>query len=75
MCEVLTMAQIEERYDGEWVLLEDPDVVDDQQVVGGKLLWHSKDKDEVYRRARQLRPRHWAVFYIGTVPDDVVIVL
>ena len=75
MCDVLTMAEIEERYDGEWVLLEDAQADDVDQVTGGKLLCHSKDRGEVYRKARELRPKHWAVFYVGTIPEDTVIVL
>lgn len=75
MDQILTMAEIEARYDGEWVLLEDPEVTDMQEVKRGKLLWHSKDRDEVYRRALELKPRHSAVLYVGTIPEEPVIVL
>ena len=37
MDEVLTMKEIKERYDGEWVLLEDPVKNDRNQTVRGKL--------------------------------------
>jgi hypothetical protein len=39
------------------------------------VLWHSKDRDEVYRKARELRPEHGAILYVGELPDDAAVVL
>jgi hypothetical protein len=74
--EVLTKAEIEARFKDEWVLLGDPEV-DPQTdtVAGGKVLAHSKDRDEVYRQAIALRPRYSAVLYTGTIPDGTAVVL
>ena len=76
MGEPMSMSEIEAQFDSEWVLLEDPDFDEPtSQVKGGTLLWHSKDRGEVYRRALELRPKHSAVLYIGKIPEDIVIVL
>jgi hypothetical protein len=75
MSDTLSIAEIESRFDGEWVLLEDPQVNKQMEVLGGKVLAHSKDRDEVYQKAVELRPKHSATLYLGTVPDDTVIVL
>ena len=75
MCEVLTMAEIEERYDGEWVLVGDPDLDDALRVKSGEVLCHSTDRDEVYRKAVELRPKHAAFLYLGSIPDGTVVVL
>jgi hypothetical protein len=73
--EILTLAQIEVRFQAEWVLIEDPDTGDGLTVKGGAVRWHSKDRDEVYRKAIELRPRRFAVLYTGKMPKDTAIVL
>lgn len=75
MSEVLTVDEIESRYDSEWVLLEDPVTDETLRVLEGKVLCHSKDRDEVYRTAKELRPRSSAILFTGEFPDDEVIVL
>jgi hypothetical protein len=72
---VLTIAQIEKRYDGEWVLVGDPDVDDSNEVRSGKMLAHSKDRDEVYRAGVELRPKSSAILYLGEFPEDTAIIL
>src|SRR5689334_17952314 len=46
MADSLTRDEIQSRFDSEWVLLEDPQLNEYQEVIGGKVLWHSKDRDE-----------------------------
>ncbi len=75
MDEVMAMADILARFESEWVLLEDPETEDSLEVKGGKVLWHSQDRDEVYRKAQELAPTHAAIVYTGTVPDEVVVIL
>lgn len=75
MSETLTFSEIQSRFDSEWVLLESPETGEDLQIKKGTVLCHSKDRDEVYRKARQLRPRHSAILYTGFLPDETVVVL
>ena len=75
MKEILSFSEIKKWYDGEWVLIADPETYDDLSIKQGVVLWHSKDRDEVYRKARQIRPSHSAILYTGKLPDDVAIVL
>ena len=51
MSEVMTREELEARFDSEWVLLEDPEVDEQSRVVRGRVVCHSKDRDEVYRKA------------------------
>lgn len=39
------------------------------------MLYHSKDRDEVYRKAISLRPARAAVLYTGAIPEGTAIVL
>jgi hypothetical protein len=70
MVDTLSITEIEEKYPSEWVLLEDPDTDDDLKVQSGKVLWHSPDRDEVYQKAIELRPKHAAFLYTGIVPQE-----
>lgn len=73
--ELLTLAQIETRFPAEWVLIEAPDTDSTLRVQGGTVRWHSRDRDEVYRKAVELRPPRFAILYTGKMPRDTAIVL
>ncbi len=70
MSEVMSLAEIQAQFESEWVLVENPETT---ETLEGKVLWHSKDRDEVYRKARELRPRHSAIFYTGSPEMPVVL--
>jgi hypothetical protein len=71
----MTIQEIEARFDSEWVLVENPRTNEALEVLSGKVLHHSKDRDEVYCRAVVLRPGRCAVLYTGEIPEDTAIVL
>jgi len=76
MNEVMSLAQIQVEFKSEWILVEDPETTESLEVTRGKVLWHSKDRDEVYRKARELKPRHSAILYTGPlVPEGTAIIL
>jgi hypothetical protein len=75
MAQQMTMAEVRARFDGEWVLLEDPETNDALDVLGGTVACHSRDRDEVYRQAVARRPRRAAVVFTGELPDGVAVVL
>ena len=75
MEEVLTIAQIEARFDSEWILVGDPQTNEALEVQSGKVLWHSKDREEVYRKAVELHPKRSAMLYTGKMPKDTAVVL
>ena len=71
MNEVLTVAEIKSRYDSEWVLIEDPQTNEALEVQSGKVLYHSKDRDEFDRKALAFHPKRFAVLYTGTPPEGM----
>jgi hypothetical protein len=75
MDEVLTIAQIEAQFKFEWILVEDPQTNEAREVQSGKVRWHSKDREEVYRQAIELRPKRFAMLYTGRMPENTAIVL
>ena len=76
MDEILTVTEMESRYPGEWVLVEDPVTDELLEVLSGKVLCHSLDRDDVYRKAIELRPRHSACLFFGDVlPEGMEAIL
>jgi hypothetical protein len=75
MSQVLTLAQIEQQFPSEWVLVGDPQTSENLEIERGAVLGHSKDRDEVYRQAVALRPTRFAVLYTGRMPENTEIVL
>ena len=75
MAEVMTISQIERQFESEWVLVENLETNQGLEVQSGEVLWHSKDRDEVYRKAVELRPRRFAMLYTGKMPENTAIVL
>ena len=75
MKETLSFSEIKRQFNSEWVLIGDPKTDDDLNIKQGVVLSHSKDRDEVYRKAREIHPNHSAILYTGRLPDDVAVAL
>jgi hypothetical protein len=75
MSREMTIDEIKSQFDSEWVLIADPRTDEDLNVLGGRVLHHSKDRDEVYRKAVSLRPKRSALIYTGEIPEETAVVL
>jgi len=73
--ETLSIEEIEARFPSEWIVLVDPVTNESLEVQRGKVVWHSKDRDEVYQKAIELRPKRAAYLYTGTIPENTAVVL
>ncbi|HZT40870.1 MAG TPA: hypothetical protein VFA07_01710 [Chthonomonadaceae bacterium] len=71
--DVMTMQEIKARFPSEWVLIEDPETNEYLEVLCGKVLWHTRDRDELDRKLLELGPHHSAVLYIGEMHGEVAI--
>ena len=71
MSEKITYAEIKQQYDGEWVLIIDPVTTKQLKIVEGTVACHSKDRDEVYRVAKKLKPKHSAILFFGKPPKNM----
>ncbi len=75
MNEEMTIEEIESRFVSEWVLIEEFRTDEGLRVLGGKVVCHSKDRDEVYRQAMVLRPTRSAVIFTGEILEEAEVVL
>ena len=75
MDNIMTAEEMRTQFESEWVLVENPQTNDALKVLKGKILHHSKDRDEVYRKAVALRPKRSAIIYTGEIPEDTAVAL
>ena len=75
MRDVLTIGEMESQFHSEWVLVGEPETDESLQVRSGRVIFHSKDRDEVYRKAVELKPKRFAMLYTGTIPKDTAVIL
>lgn len=75
MKQILSFSEIKKQFNSEWVFVGDPETDNEFNIKRGVVLWHSKDRDEVYRKAREIHPIHSAILYTGKLPDDAAVVL
>lgn len=68
MTEILTIEEIERKFDGEWVLIEDSETDERLEVVHGKVTYHGRDKERLDKRMMKSESDHIAALYIGK-PD------
>jgi hypothetical protein len=72
---LLAIEEIEARYAPEWVLIGEPQTDESLKLRAGKVLFHSPDQDEVWRKAAEFPPGRYALRLLGTIPQDLVLVL
>ncbi len=71
MEESLTLAEIMEKYKSEWVLIENPQTDERLEIESGRVVYHSKDRDEFDRQVLQFRASRFAVIFTGRPPADM----
>ena len=72
---MLSIRQIESRYPSQWILVKDPVVDKYLRVIRGEVVSHSKDRDEVDRKAVELRLKRSAFLYTGKLPKTNAAIL
>ena len=75
MDKVMSWKEIEETFDSEWVIIEDPELTHSRDIVQGKVIFHSKDEAEVHDKAMELLRMRHAIIYIGGTPAGWELVL
>src|SRR4051794_31381019 len=72
--EMLTIEEIQAKYASDWVLIGDPQTDEALRVRAGKVLFHSPDHDEVCRKTAEHPLGRYALRFLGSLPDDLVLV-
>jgi hypothetical protein len=75
MSEIMTFKEIEQNYAGEWVLIAYSKTDEDLQVIEGKVIAHSANKEEIYQVLESTPEQPLAIEYMGEVPEDIAFIL
>lgn len=70
---LLTKAKIKTKYPNEWLLLEDFELDSSTSLRKGRVLAHSKDRDEIHRALKKYKG-NLCVHFTGAVPRDTGII-
>ncbi len=73
MNEVLTRAEMEAQFDGEWVLVADPELDKNLEVLSGLVVSHGPDPEAVYEGATSQNVQRWASLYFGPIPETSIL--
>ena len=73
MNEVLTRAEMETQFDGEWVLVADPELDKNLEVLSGLVVSHGLDPEVVYEEATGQNVQRWASLYFGPIPETSIL--
>lgn len=68
MDKVMSWREIKETFNGEWVLIEDPELAPTLDVVAGRVIFHGQDRVEAYRKSEGLAPEKTTVRFAGGLP-------
>lgn len=72
----MTAAQLEKELQGQWVVLCDPELDENGELVRGELVYHGSDRREAWCEAGKVLQNHKPfVFFVGQSPDTVDFVL
>jgi len=66
--------EILEQFKDEWVLIEVKEVDENFDLKEGDVIAHSKDKEELYRKLLEIKPRSFSIEYTGEIPKDLAFV-
>ena len=76
MDEILTREEIEKRYPNEWVMIEDPEVDEHNEVLGGKVIAHSPDRLAAYQVLLKSKARRCASLFAGPpIPEGMGVLI
>ena len=75
MEQIMTLEEIEKQFDHEWVLITDPQTDEALQVKSGRVVYHSRDRDEFDRKSLDFKAARFAVLYIGKMSDEMEFIL
>ncbi len=75
MGEVLSLAEMKQHYDGEWLLIINAEVDKNSEILSGEILAHSPNVDEIYDALPLAKGVEASIEYIGQIPANFAAIL
>ena len=70
---LLTKEKIKTKYPNQWLLLEDYELDASTTLRKGRVIAHSKDRDEIHRALRK-HTGNLCIHFTGSVPPDTAVI-
>lgn len=68
----MTLKEIMKKYKDEWLLIEYSTLDDNLNVVEGKVIAHSPNKEKIYAQLMKTKGKNVAIEYAGKLPEVAV---
>jgi hypothetical protein len=72
---IFKVKELEALYSGEWVLLVNPKHIERLEMLRGELGSTARTEMKSIRKRTGERTPHTAIFYVGKLPEDLVVML
>ncbi|MEG4168252.1 MULTISPECIES: hypothetical protein [unclassified Microcoleus] len=72
---ILSLEEIFSLYPDEWVLIVNPELDEELNVIRGQVLAHATERDEIYSKLSLRNGKSVAIEYTGSIPDNIAVML
>lgn len=72
---ILTLEEIVTKYPNQWILIAYTELDENLNVVRGKVLANSENRDDIYDLLLSTKDISVATQYTGKIPENIVMVL
>ncbi|MEG4942805.1 hypothetical protein [Microcoleus sp. F4-D5] len=72
---IMSLEEIFSLYPDEWVLIVNPELDEELNVIRGEVLAHATERDEIYSKLSLRNGKSVAIEYTGSIPDSLAVML
>ncbi len=72
---ILSLEEIFSLYPDRWVLIVNPELDEELNVIRGEVLAHATERDEIYSKLSLRNGKSVAIEYTGSIPDNIAVML
>lgn len=70
---ILNLSEIYQKYPNQWVLIVEPELDEDLEVIQGEVIASSPDRDGLYAQLPLRKGKSCAIEYTGSTEGDIVL--
>ncbi|NJK73302.1 MAG: hypothetical protein HC849_05855 [Oscillatoriales cyanobacterium RU_3_3] len=69
---ILSLEEIFNLYPNRWVLIVNPELDEELNVIRGEVLAHAAERDEIYSKLSLRKGKSVAIEYTGSIADNII---
>ena len=71
--QILTLAEIYQKYPHQWVLIIEPELDENLEIIKGEVIANSSDRDGLYNQLHLRQGKSCAIEYTGSTESDIIL--